>query len=255
MKGFLECLVLCFFGMTICRAGEEVVRVATAANLTPLTEALGEAFTEASDHKYRAAFAIGSTGALTAKILNGAPFDVFLSADKAHAEKIFADQKGKEPPKVYVRGILVLAASKEAGEFQFTEEGFRLKNGEIKKVALANPDLAPYGKAAKELIARKGWNTLLDSKSVMGNNVGQTLQFLKSGTVEAAFVAKSQVMAAEDLIYREFALEDYSPVEQAVLLLSPDSPGARAFYVFLFSDRARRMFRDAGYALNGDVHD
>lgn len=220
----------------------------------------------------------GDTGSLTQQILHGAPYDIFLSADVSHPEVL--EEAGKIVPGsrvTYAVGSLVLYAPGEA----ISRSGMAdLKAGKWSQLAMANPDLAPYGVAAQQVLAHiapGSCGSLRDHRAtktkpaqltltttehaqptscVLGQNIGQTFAYVKSGAVPAGFVALSQVI---DLVHHSSSAvwvipqNLYSPIEQQAVILSTTQHLAEAqqFMTFLKTKAAQNIMMENGYS---DIH-
>jgi molybdate transport system substrate-binding protein len=223
----------------------DTVRVAVAANFAATQSRLASAFEAGTGHHVVAI--VGSTGQLYAQIMNGAPFDVFLSADRKRVALLLEAGAAVEGTRfTYARGQLVLYAPTLDSIGSIDAE---LRGTDYRRLALANPTTAPYGAAAMEVLDRLGLRAAVASKLVRGENVTQTLQFVKSGAAELGFVAWSQVLDEPGRTRVLVPDSLYSPIAQdAVLLVAGESnPAARAYLAFLRGDVARRVIRAAGY--------
>ena len=166
----------------------ERLHLAVASNFRAAAQSLANDFETRSS--YAVSLSSGSSGKLYAQIVNGAPFDVFLSADQDKALRLERDGAGiKGSRMTYALGQLVLWSNQEQSDAEQ-----RLKSGDFKRIALANPKLAPYGLAAAEVLSSLGHDKR--SKWVMGENVAQTFQFIDSAAVDLGFIAYSQVLVA-----------------------------------------------------------
>lgn len=224
----------------------ESVLVAVAANFTATARQVADAFEQASGHDVK--LVAGSTGKHFAQIVNGAPFDVLLAADRERAERL--EREGRARPGsrfTYALGRLVLwrPAAGRTGT-----DGRVLDTGDFRHLALANPRLAPYGLAARQTLERLGlWGRLQD-RMVFGENVGQTFRFVDSGAAELGFVALAQVRqaGADASEWWVVPASHHAPIEQQAVLLSDALP-AIAFLEFLQNDPARDIIRAAGYGV------
>ena len=231
------------------RLAAEEVRIAVAANFTDVTRQIVPLFEQATGHTTRISY--GSTGMLFSQIENGAPFDVFLAADTRRPVK--AEAEGLAVPGsrfIYARGKLVLWSVKQ-GAFE-AGESF-LKRGEFAHAAIANPETAPYGLAARQVMEHLGvWQTL-QPRLVRGDSIAQTFQFVATGNAEIGFVAWSQVKAWQGTpgTTWEIPADDYAPIEQAAVLLrrGANNPAARAFLAFLKRDSTRAVIEHFGYGV------
>ena len=225
------------------RQGARELRLAVASNFKAPAAALVTRFEKRSGRIVT--IALGSTGKLYAQIDNGAPFDVFLAAD-AERPRLLEEklQAANGTRFTYAVGKLVLWSPKEDG---VDPEGAVLESGGFSRLAIANPSLAPYGKAAEEVLRKRGlWDKLRD-RIVRGENIGQTYQFVYSGNAEIGFVALSQVKDKSGSFWI-VPQNLYTPIEQQAVLLSGDGD-ARRFLEYLKSDEARSIIRNYGYDL------
>lgn len=220
-------------------------RIAVASNFTHAIEAIAARFEAATDHEVTLVF--GSTGKHYAQIHNGAPFDAFFAAD-AKRPRLLDEQDMVVPGSrfTYAVGRIVLW-SPEAG--YVGPEGGVLEHGDFRHLAIANPRLAPYGKAAEQVLRARGlWDTLR-GRMVRGENIGQTFQFVKSGSAELGFVAYSQVMRPDAPTPGSLwapPQSTYEPIEQQAVLLR-DNAAARAFMAFVQGPEATVIIRSYGY--------
>lgn len=221
------------------------IRVAAASNFTHAIKASARQFEAATGHRVMLAF--GSTGKHYAQISNGAPFDVFFAADSKRPKLL--EQEGIAIPGsrfTYALGKLVLWSPKSG---YVDADGRILERVEFRHLAIANPKLAPYGWAAREVLEARGLWEELKGRLVRGENIGQAFQFVASENAELGFVARSQLVRPGRAIagsYWDIPPELYSPIEQQAVLLQ-DSEAARAFLSFVRSEEAIRIIRDHGY--------
>ncbi|MBT0956856.1 molybdate ABC transporter substrate-binding protein [Alphaproteobacteria bacterium KMM 3653] len=209
------------------------VTVAVAANFLTTAQALAEGFEAGGRHEVRLAH--GATGTLTAQITRGAPFDIFLAADQARPAVLAAEDLVAAGPSTYAEGRLAVAFRGDPVPF-----------GEITRMAIADPQVAPYGAAALEALAGLG----ISPELVRGENVAQAMSFVVTGNAEAGIVARSMVLNPRFRgSFANIHASLHAPVRQdAVLLLrGAENPAARAFYTYLFSAEARRIIINAGY--------
>lgn len=222
------------------------VSVAVAANFTKPAEEIGKAFTAKTGDTV--SFSFGATGALYTQATQGAPFEVFLSADNKRPAQAVKDGIGVEGTVfTYAIGALVLYSP----SLDVTDGGAVLAANGFQHIAIADPKTAPYGAAALEAIDKLGLTAALAPKQVVGENISQTLQFIESGNAELGFVALSQVVGRPANQVWTVPAEDHSPILQdAVLLKTGESdPAAKAFVDFLKGEEARAIIAKFGYAL------
>lgn len=209
----------------------EPLRIAVASNFQSALVAVEHGFSGEVQASY------GSSGLLYAQIVQGRPFDLFLSADAARPQALVDGGRAKSPV-TYATGRLVLFVNRGT-------PGPRWLSGD-KRVALANPETAPYGRAALQTLTR------LDAKpkQVIALNVAQAFHFAASGAADGAFAALAQVIAQNVPAERYWIVPEdlHAPIEQvAVVLDGPNQAGAQAFLDYLGSADVRMIIRQAGY--------
>lgn len=225
------------------RAAE--TQVAVAANFTAPAKEIAAAFHTATGHT--ATLSFGASGAFYAQIANGAPFEVFLSADADRPAK--AENDGFAVPGsrfTYAIGRLVLYST-IAG--MVDPAGAVLKRGTFAHLAIADPVAAPYGAAAVETIARLGLTTTVRPKLVTANSITNAYQFVATGAAELGFVAQSQVIGVTGGSRWLIPAALHAPIiQQAVLLRTgAANPAATAFIAFLRGPQAAAIIRRYGY--------
>lgn len=233
-----------------CSKPSEDIIIATAANVQFVMKDITAAFEK--KHGKKVKIVVGSSGKLTAQIREGAPFDVFVSADIKYPLEIYKNGGATAEPKVYALGTLVLW-SKHIEPAKLSMD--LLKSPEIKKIAIPNPQNAPYGLAAEQAMQKKNMLADVKSKLVYGESIAQTAQYITSGSVEAGFNALAIVMSSEMKGKGNYVVVDsslYEPIRQGAILLkhSEDSPKkeqSEQFYEFLYSAEARAIFKKYGY--------
>lgn len=220
----------------------DTVRVAVASNFSAVAEDLAEKFESQSGHEVALSF--GATGQLYAQISQGAPFGVFLAADVERPEKAIAEGLAFGGSFfVYAEGRLALY-----GPGRDLWDGRRALEGDFGRLAIADPEAAPYGRAAVEVLRALGLHEALEDKLVRGENIAQALQFVESGNAELGFVALSQV---QDKPHWLVPAELHEPIGQGAVLLTEgqDNPAALAFLEFLKSEAAVAVIEAAGYSV------
>ena len=223
--------------------GDEV-RAAVAANFSAAAQEIGALFTAATGHTAR--FSFGSSGQLYAQITQGAPFDVYLAADRHYPRRLVSEGHGVPDSQFsYARGRLVLfsaAADRVAGSASLERDDFT-------RLAIANPALAPYGAAAVEVLAALGLSERLRLRLVFGNNVAQAYQFVVTGAAELGFVALAQVATHERGSRWVVPQELHAEIAQDAVLLprGGDNEAAVAFLAFLRGPAAAAVKMRYGY--------
>ncbi len=221
--------------------------VAVASNFAETLELLATEFEIQSTHEL--ILVRGSSGRHFSQIINGAPYDVFFSADSDRPLRL--QQRLELPPDrlySYAHGKLVLWGAQDGSAIDAQR---KLETDSFKTLAIANPRLAPYGRAAVESLQAMGIWTILDSERgrlVRGENIAQAYQFVATGNAEIGFVALSQVLSAGDDGYWVVPQALYRPIVQQLLILR-DTAETRDLVQFLASDRARSIIRQSGYDL------
>ncbi len=229
----------------------ERLTVAVAANVKYAFEDLAAEFRKETGIEVQGVF--GASGKIVAQVKSGAPFDVFLSADTEAPDALYRENLASAAPRVYAYGVLVLWTRKDLD----LGKGIAVvSDPAVHRIAIANPKLAPYGRAAADALEKAGLGRAVEPRLVYGENIGQTLQFADSGAADAAFVAKSLVVSPEMKDkgrWVEVPRESYRPIAQGVVVLkhgAETQPEAvRKFIDFLFTPKARAIFEKYGYLL------
>ncbi len=230
-----------------CAWEKNKVRIAVASNFAATLEEIATRFAAETGQEVQLVF--GSSGKHFAQIVNGAPFAAFFSADARRPRLL--EERGAAVPGTrftYALGTLVLwspdVARVEGRESVLASEGFRF-------LAIANPKLAPYGEAARQVLEHLGAWERLQPKLVRGENIAQTYQYVASGNAELGFVALSQVRepGSNGEGSRWVVPQDlHDPIEQQAVLLVDDAV-ARSFLAFVKRDETRARIRAHGYRL------
>ncbi len=242
MRRFQAVLTVLALGLSLAGAARAATAtVAVAANFLTTAESLAEEFSRETGHQIE--LVPGSTGKLFAQIVNGAPFDVFLAADAARPAAL--EDRGlaaSRKPYAFGRLVLLVRGRREASLAAITDDDLR--------IAIADPELAPYGVAARQVLAGLRGTADWRSNVVLGADVGQAMSFLATRNADAAILALSQLVLV-DFRARELVIppELYDPIQQDVVLLegSTSNPAARAFFEYLASPAALRLIESAGY--------
>ncbi|GAB4357217.1 MAG: molybdate ABC transporter substrate-binding protein [Gammaproteobacteria bacterium] len=224
-----------------------ILRIGVAANFAPVLQEMAEAFQQDTGH--RVVLSSGSTGKLYAQIKHGAPYDLLFAADVERPQRLEAEGEGVPGTRfTYARGRLALW-SRQPGRVD--KEGRVLLDKTVRRIALANPQTAPYGAAAQQVLERLGVWGRLHTRLVRGENIAQTYQFVASGNAEMGFVALSQLRAKGVLGGSAWEVPEsfHQPIEQQAILLkrAADKDAARAFLDFVRGERARQILRRYGY--------
>jgi len=223
------------------------VTVAAASNFSLAVDDLAAQFTETTGQRLRVTTA--STGKLYAQVVNGAPFDVLLAADTARPESLEATGGGVPGTRfTYAIGELVLWSRR------FDDCRAALDNPGNARVAIANPDIAPYGAAARDFLQQAGLWQSVRPQLVFGENISQALQFAASGNAQLGFIARSQLQVPslpDATCTWRVPSWTHAPIEQQAILLQhgAGADGARRFLQFLRSDAGRVIIERHGYRL------
>jgi molybdate transport system substrate-binding protein len=243
--------MLCL-GAAQAAAPAQTLNIAAAADLTLCLQDLDAAFARIHP-EVELKPTTGSSGNFLAQIKNGAPFDVFLSADMSYPRQLVKDGQADESSlTMYATGHLVLWSTNPAVD---VSQGLEvLKIDAVKKFAIANPDVAPYGRAARAALEKAGLWDALQPKLVRGENIAQTAQFVQTGSVDAGIVSLSLVVAPKVAgagKYWRVPEDQYPVLEQGAVITAKGAgnPAARAYIEFLRTPEARAVFDKYGFLL------
>ena len=241
--------IILFFLLGLALTAGEIT-IAVAANVSYAIDDLKQAFTKHHpDTKIRVI--LGSSGKLTAQIRNGAPYGLFMSADMAYPKILYKEGIAVTKPAVYAKGMLALFSPKPR---DFSKGLKLLENPAIRRIAIANPNTAPYGKAALEALKKSGVYDRVKEKLIYAESVSQTVAYTMTAA-DAGFIAKSSLFSPKMRKFRErthWVTVDpsfYHPIDQGIVLLKNgmNDKRCRDFYDFILSDEARSIFRRYGY--------
>jgi molybdate transport system substrate-binding protein len=235
-------ILLLFVGCS--DSDRKVVNVAVASNVSYVVQELKSEFEKLyPDTEIR--ITIGSSGKLTAQIMNEAPYHIFMSADVSYPETLFEKGFATSSPIVYAKGELALLSSKERNLSLET-----LFSDDISKIAVANPKIAPYGKASFEVLEKLDRN--ISDKLVFGESISQTLSYTLT-VADIGFVAKSALyspkLAHLSKNWIEIPKEMYFPIKQGVVILEngKDVVEVENFFEFLLNENGQNIFKKFGY--------
>jgi len=226
------------------------INIATSANMQFAMKVLSSEFTEQTNTKCH--LIISSSGKLTAQIKEGAPFDIFVSADMKYPTEIYKYGLAISPPKIYAYGKLILWSINN--NIKPSLELLTKEN--IKHIALANPKTAPYGIATKDVLKHYHLFNKLEDKLVFGESISQTNHFITSQSAELGFTSMSVVMSSQMRNKGNWIEIDslaYSPIEQGIVVIKKDkryNKDVNEFYDFLFSKKAKEILINYGYYVN-----
>jgi molybdate transport system substrate-binding protein len=244
--------------LVIPNAIADSLSIATASNFRPVLEQLSKAFTE-QDSSNQIAHQINvssaSSGVLYAQILQGAPFQLFFSANESYPEKLVASGHGvADTLAIYAVGKLVLVTRYKGTNSKETSPKKIMLSA--KRIAIANPRTAPYGIAAMEVMESLGVADETQPKLVVGNNIAQAWQFFHSGNADVVIAAASLVVPGSSVNKKRqglfiIDLSSYltHPVRQSRVAIKPVSPLAQQFLDFMDTPDAEKIISDGGYLL------
>ncbi|WP_456393873.1 molybdate ABC transporter substrate-binding protein [Nitratifractor sp.] len=226
------------------------VTVAAAANVGDALKELAREF-ERTHPEARIRVIVGSSGKLTAQIHHGAPYQIFLSADMGYPEALRRSGEAATEPRIYARGLLALFSRQKR---DLTKGLALLKDPRIRRIAVANPRTAPYGRAAAAALKNAGLLKELRPRFVYGESVSQTAAYAL-GAADAGLIALSTLHTPRFASFKKnehWIVVDpqlYRPIDQGAVLLKKgeSEPEARAFYRFLFTPRSGEILRRYGY--------
>ena len=225
----------------------ETALVAVATNFSEVIDVLKSDFEATTDHKLT--IITGSTGKLYAQIVNGAPFDVFMAADQARPLRLVEDGHALDSRFTFATGQIALWST-DANQI-----GVESLTQPFRHLAIANPQLAPYGVAAREALSALGLLEMLQGRIVMGENIGQTHALVASGNAELGIVALAYAISPRNAMagsYWTIPSELYTPIHQDAVLTqrAKDNEAAHAFMAYLQSDPAKTVIRSYGYEVH-----
>lgn len=228
----------------------QTVTVAVAANMKDAFSEIAQEFKV--NHKTELRVVYGSSGNFAAQIQNGAPFQLFIAADEQFPLELYKNGKTINEGSVYAIGKLALIAKTSSG-IVLSEGKAEIARAIAKanKVAIAKPDLAPYGKAAVEYLKSEGLWGLAKEKFVYGDNIGVATTFVITGAADIGFTAVSLAKATEVAKDTRYVLVNaalYEPIKQRMVLMKGASPEAQALYQFMQSTQAKSILQKYGYA-------
>ncbi|MFW3374876.1 molybdate ABC transporter substrate-binding protein, partial [Aliarcobacter butzleri] len=226
------------------------INVAVAANVSYAINDLVAEFNKTNpDTKVQ--ITLGSSGKFTTQIENGAPFNIFMSADMKFPETLFGKNLAITKPVIYAQGSLAMLSSKE---LDFSKGINLVTDKSIEKVAIANPKTAPYGTAAVEAMKNAKVLDKVENKFVYAESISQAVTYATTAA-DVGFIAKSSLYDENMSKYKEnvnWASVDpslYTPIDQGIVILAnaKDNSEAKAFYDFILSEKAKEIFHRFGY--------
>jgi molybdate transport system substrate-binding protein len=245
------CASVVFFMLCAPSVAADKLSVAVASHMQYVFDDIKTEFKKETGHEVEAVY--NSSGKFVIQIMNGAPFDVFLSADMEYPEYLHAKGFATTKPKVYAYGSVVLWTMKNLDLSQWQT---LLVSDRLKKIALTNPKTAPYGREAMRVLSYFKLEDKVQSRLVFGESISQTNQFIHSGVADIGFTAKSVVNSAEmkgQGKWIELPLASYQAIAQGAVMLKHGKETkatlAQQFYVFLYSPKVRAILERNGFIL------
>ena len=245
-------IVYCALFISCKNNSHDKFTVATAANMQFVMRELTESFTKETG--IQCEIIVGSSGKLTAQIKQGAPFDLFVSANMKYPEDLYISGFTTKEPTIYAYGRLVLWTMSSSVNLSLNF----LTSREVKHIAVANSRIAPYGIPAIEVLKKEGIYDEVKDKLVFGESISQTNQFITSEVAEVGFTAKSVVLSPnmkENDNWIEMNINSYKQIAQGAVILknrNDHREAAQKFYDFLLSKKAGKILNKYGYALNNE---
>lgn len=244
-------LFLIFLLLLSCKGtGQKPLRIAAASDLKSSLDSIAKLFSE-KENISTPEISYGSSGKLFEQIRNGAPFDLFFSADESYPQQLKEAGMTENNPELYGVGRIVIWSKKTNPQ----TDGVRsLMNPMFKKIALANPELAPYGKRAKEFLEKTGLMDSVAHKLVYGESISQAAQFLTAGAADAGIIAlslaKSPLMEKEDGNYFLIADSLHSSLKQSFVIIKSKNPHPKsmALHDFMLSPAALAILDSHGFS-------
>ncbi len=224
------------------------LRIAVAANAQSVIKKLQADFKKKTG--IESEIIIGASGKLSTQIINGAPFDIFLSADTAFPNQLYQKGFGLQKPKIYALGSLIVCGTNS----QVMSWQKYLVSSDVKKVSIANPKTAPYGKAAEEALRFYQLTDQVSSKLIFAESISTVNTYLQTGAVDIGFTTEAFLYELVDKSHLKWARVDqksYGKIYQSVILLThakgKNRKVATLFYDYLSSDSAKKIFAKSGY--------
>jgi molybdate transport system substrate-binding protein len=228
------------------------INIAVAANVSYAIDELKKEFTR--EHpEINVRVILGSSGKLTAQIKNNAPYGLFMSANMKYPNALYKDKIAITKPVVYAQGALAFLSIKKQ---DFSKGLELLKSKNIKRIAVANPKTAPYGIATLEALKNAKIYSSIKSKFIYGESISQTVSYTVTAS-DIGIIAKSSLYSSKMKQYKKninwVGLDSklYTPIQQGIVLLkvSKNSKDYRAFYDFILSPKAKKIFKKYGYII------
>ena len=237
-------------------AGADRPIIAAASDLQFALESVAREFQAETGRQVRLNF--GSSGNFRRQIAEGAPFELYLSADESYVEALYRDGHTEDAGVLYAIGrIVIIAPTDEPALVDGSLEALAkaLGNGEIRRFAIANPEHAPYGVAAREALESAGLWEEIEDLLVFGENVSQAARHALSGETQGGIIAYSLALAdaiGQRGVYELIPEDQHQPLRQRMALIDGAGETARAFYAYLQREPALGILADYGFTLPDD---
>jgi molybdate transport system substrate-binding protein len=244
--------ILSLLFVTFCAAAHaQVSAIAVAANMKDAFLAIQHEFKVDNKADFRVVY--GSSGNITAQILNGAPFSLFISADESYPLELVKRKMTVDEGKVYAIGNIALLSKKSSGIALGSSKADLIKAlKQANKIAIAKPELAPYGKAAVDYLKAEGLWDLAKEKLVYGDNISIATMYVASGAADIGFTALSLALSpgiAKETQHLVLSSALYEPIQQRMVLMKNAPRDAVALYQFMQSPKAQTILRRFGYQI------
>lgn len=255
MRFFAACFL--FWWSAFVHAAEDVPLIAAASDLQGALREVAQSFQAATGNKVEIVF--GSSGNMAAQIRQGAPFQLFLSADEKYVLDLAKAGLTRDDGRLYALGRIVLFVPHHSGlktDDQLTGLRAALEAGRIERLAIANPAHAPYGRAAREALQHAQLWDAVQPRLILGENVSQAAQFAVSANASGGIVAYSLALTPAMKKAGRFALirqDWHAPLRQRMVLTKSAGPVAKAFYDYLQRDSARAILERNGFTVPQDA--
>lgn len=227
---------------------ENKLNIAVASNMQYAVKEILQAFTKQTG--IHGNLIVSSSGKLTSQIEHGAPFDIFLSADLKYPNYLHQKKLCVDTPKIYAYGTLALWSQNLETKINL----HNLDNSKITNIAIANPKIAPYGRASLEVIESLSNSKKLRNKLIYAENIGQVNQFINTKTTSIGFTALSSIFALPKNKRGKFTVINkqlYKPIAQGIVLINTQNKKqAQLFYNFMLSKKAKQILVKFGYQLH-----
>lgn len=226
------------------------INIAVAANVSYAIKDLIQEFNKQNPN-IKVQVTLGSSGKLTAQIKNGAPYDLFMSANMKYPNNLYENGLSLTKPIVYAKGSLAILSTKK----QDFSKGINVVNNKnIEKIAIANPKTAPYGIATVEALKNAKLFESIQKKFIYGESISQTVSYTVIAT-QLGFIAKSSLFSPKmkkykkDINWIDVNPELYTSINQGIIILksTKKQKEVKAFYDFIFTQKAKKIFEDFGY--------